>query len=56
VIVHGNDDAIYGNGVRGKKLYLMGRRRFEWQGTKCNFVNDGGGFIAKGDVVVICDL
>jgi len=52
---HGNDDAIYGNGVRGTNSNLVGRRRFEWQGTNCNFVNDGEVFIAKGHVVVICD-
>jgi hypothetical protein len=50
-----NDDAIYGNGVRGTNSNLVGRCRFEWQGAKCNFVNDGTMFIPKGRVVVICD-
>jgi hypothetical protein len=52
---HGNDDAIYGNGVRGTNSNLVGRHRFEWQGANCDFVNDGEVFIAKGHVVVICD-
>ncbi len=52
---HGNDDAIYGNGVRGTNSNLVGRCRFEWQGTNCDFVNDGEVFIAKGHMVVICD-
>jgi hypothetical protein len=55
VNVRGNDDAIYGNGVRGIDSNLVGRCRFEWQGAKCGFVNDGRVFIAKGCVVVICD-
>jgi hypothetical protein len=32
----------------------MGRRRFKWQGAKCDFVDNGEVFIAK-DWVVACD-
>jgi hypothetical protein len=52
--VSGNDDAIHGNGVRGTNSNIVGRCRFEWQGVECDLVNDGGVFIAKGQVVA-CD-
>ncbi len=45
--VHGNDDAIYSNGVRGTHSNIVGRCRFEWQGVECDLVNNGGVFIAN---------
>jgi hypothetical protein len=51
---HGNDDAMYGHGVRGTNSNIARRCRSEWQGVECDLVDNGGVFIAKGQVVT-CD-
>ncbi len=53
-IAHGNNDAMYGHGVRRTNSNIAGRCWFEWQGVECDLVDDGAVFIAKGWVVT-CD-
>ncbi len=47
----GNDDIVYGHGVRGTNSNIMGRCKFEWRGAKCDLIDNGGVFIVKGWVV-----
>jgi hypothetical protein len=42
---------VYGHGVRGTNSNIMGRRKFEWWGAKCDLIDNGGVFIVKGWVV-----
>ncbi len=51
---HGNDDAMHGHGLKGTYSNIARRCQFEWWGAKCDLVDDGGIFIAKGQVVT-CD-
>jgi hypothetical protein len=51
---HGNDDAMHGHVMERKNSNIVGRRWFEWQKAKCDFIDDGGVFITKGQMVV-CD-
>lgn len=43
----GNDDVVYGHGVRGTNSNIVGRRQYEWQGVEYDLVNDGGVSLQK---------
>jgi len=45
---------VYGHGVRGTISNIMETCWSKWWGIECDFVNNGGVFIAKGWVVA-CD-
>jgi hypothetical protein len=40
--------------VKGTNSNISKRCRFEWQGAECDLVDNGGVFIAKGQMVA-CD-
>ncbi len=48
---HGNDDAMYGHCVKGTNSNIVGRGGFEWWGVECDLIDNGGVFIAKGQMV-----
>ncbi len=48
---HQDENAEYGDGVRGKNSNVVGKQRSKWWRVECNLVDDNGVFITKGQVV-----
>jgi len=44
---------MHGHGVRRINSNTLGRHQFKWRGAKCDFVNNGRVFIAKGPSEIV---
>jgi len=47
----GNDDIVYGHGVKGTNSNTTRRCQYEWWRIECDLIDNNGVFIAKGWVV-----